>query len=207
MSTPLTHGHALALAACCLAVGLLGGCGEEDLPDGVAAEVGDHAITQAAVKRAAVGTVAIRHSAETMPPYLPGDVEGCVAAKRSQAADATPTDLRQRCEQIRDRQEAAALGLLIRGQWYRLEAEKQGVAIPAESKGARWSADHAGVKIKYLLGVSEAYLLQFKLISRLVKGRTGGASERVIADYNARLGSDYRDDTVCADDHDVPECE
>lgn len=200
--------HAVRLAAlCCLATGMLGGCGDEDLPDGAVAKVRDHAITKAEVERAVVGQLAIRHSAQSMPPYLPADIAGCVAAQSKRPAEegTARDELQRRCEQARDQQEAAAQRVLIRGQWYKLDAEKRGMAIPTTRKNAAAAAAHAGVKPEYLQGVIQGVLLQFRIASQRSTDQAR-FSKASLAKYNARLRDDYRDDTVCADGHDVPEC-
>src|ERR1044072_8223880 len=69
-----------------LVVGAFVGCGQEQLPEGAAArKVQDHVIAEGGVKRAVVGQIAMRHSTATMPPYLPADLEGCVATQSRRA--------------------------------------------------------------------------------------------------------------------------
>ena len=123
----------------CLFAGWVGiaalalGCGEDpDLPAGAAARVGDHVVTQSSVNHAAVGRVAINHSAETAPPYWPTDLKGCLATlgKRSGNRGAGSDDVEQRCERQRDRARIGALRLLIQGRWYELEARRRGISIP-----------------------------------------------------------------------------
>lgn len=207
------HRTALLIALCALVACSLGGCGDDDpgadLPAGVVAKVRDHAITQDALDRATVGRLALRHSAATMPSYLPADIAGCVKSIEDEPAskDASREELQQRCEQARDRQQAAALRLLIQGRWYRLNAEQRGVSIPAEQKGAAASvAAHAGVKAAYVRELVEGVQLQFVIGGRLTEGHPGGDPKKLLAGYKERLDSEYGNDTVCADDHQVPEC-
>ena len=212
MRSPLKR-VAWLVALCALGASSLGGCGDDDpgadLPAGVVAKVRDHAITQDALDRATVGRLALRHSAATMPPYLPADIAGCVKSVEDEPAskDASREELQQRCEQARDRQQAAALRLLIQGQWYRLDAEQRGVSVPAEQKAAAASvAAHAGVKTAYVRELVESIQLKFVIGTRLTEGRSGGDPKKLLASYDERLDSEYGDDTVCADDHQVPEC-
>lgn len=196
---------AYVIACVGLLGGLAGGCGDDepDLPADAAAKVRDHVIATAAVERATVGQLAIRHSASTMPPYLPTDIDGCIAAKREQASR---EELQERCERERDRHEQAALQLLIRGQWYRLEAQRRGIKVPTDLQASRAAAAHAGVDTAALRGVTEAYLLQLRFESQSASKGATRSPKQAIASYNDRLRSEYQDDTVCADGYDIPEC-
>lgn len=151
-------------------LGLLlgGGCGDEtDLSSGVLAEVAGRDITQAAVDRVMVGTLAIGRTAETMPAYSPSDVNGCVAAD---VARATPpmsrAERRQRCERRRERRADAALRLLIQGRWYALEAKRRGLAVPTTRGQARVAGASAGVETEDLLAVTRIRLLRDQLAPR-----------------------------------------
>lgn len=165
-----------------LAAALFGGCGEKQLPDDVAAKVRDRVITKAAVRRAVVGQIAMKHSAKTMPPYLPTDAEACVATlgKRPIAGNPSRAELRQRCEGERDRLEAAALRFLIKGEWYRLDRKRRGASIPTGRSTARWASAHAGVGVENLRGVAGIYLLKIGIAQRIVP-RLQSPSEAEIA--------------------------
>jgi hypothetical protein len=198
------------VTACAIAAAAVSGCGDEsqELPDGVAAKVRNHAITQEAVDRAMVGQLALKHSAQSMPAYMPADIDGCVASfeDRPGSKGVDSDELRQRCEQARDRQEDAALRLLIKGRWYLLDAERQGIANPVNGKAAAQVAAHAGVKTRFVRDVVEGVQLQYLIGTRLAERNQGGNLEKLIARYNDRLRSEYQDDTICSEDHEVPEC-
>src|ERR1044072_3237902 len=151
--------------AAILALIAFSGWDSSELPDNVAAQVGDPEITTAAIDRAAVGRIAIGHSAATMPAYLPTDVKRCVAVlRRRSGGDAfRPSMLKRRCERQRNRHRVAALRLLIQGQWYMLEARDLGVDIPTVRGSARVASEHAGVDPADIGGVIRAYLLRSTL--------------------------------------------
>lgn len=189
MSPPLPGRAGLAFGLVAFSVLAAGpiGCGETDLPDGVVAQVADRAITAQDVRRAMVGQIAMRHSRVTMPPYLPGDVPGCVATrrKRPSAEGASVEGLRQRCEEEGDRRESAALRFLIKGEWYRLDAKQRGESIPTDRKLALWASAHAGVRIENLRGVAGIYALRLRLSERLIRRAPTPSSAQVEKYYRA----------------------
>lgn len=194
------------------ATGLLGGCGsgddDRDLPDDAVAAVAGRPITDAQLQRAVVGAIAIKHSTRTMPAYLPADIDGCVADRRTRpdGRDRSEDELEAACERERDRHEAAALSLLIRRQWYRLEAKRYGLPIPTARQAAARAAAHAGVQAEDLQEVTETRLMQLGLATRLAPKQAASSAEAALAGVDAQLASRYRDRTVCADDRRVPEC-
>jgi hypothetical protein len=202
-----------------LAVAAFAGCGDEQgsdgaaqLPDGTVAKVGDRVLTEEAVRRAVVGEIAMKRSARSMPPYLPADIDGCVAAKsRLRAAQvASRGELRRRCERDLDRHELRALRGLIRGEWYRLEYERRGTPMPTTRGTVRWASEHAGVDAAYLRDVAPLYALRLEVLQRLArkhpKDSEGTFAQRGLDAYERELRARYGDDTVCARRYRVPEC-
>lgn len=160
------HWCALAYACCALVSLSSSACGEsdEELPPGVAARVADRTVSTSALDRAAIGAIAIEHSAATVPPYWPVDVEGCMASKRkTQASSVSAQRLRERCNAERKRARAHALSLLIQGRWYELEARRRGIEIPTTTKQADFAANHARTDSKNLVDVARIYTLRLQL--------------------------------------------
>lgn len=141
------------------AVGIvLGGCGEEDLPDGVAAEVHGRSVSEAAIDHAVVGRIAIKNSAGSLPPYWPADIKGCIQAKTDGRASVPSLEqAKARCQQDHARHRVAALRFLIQGGWYQLEARKRGLRLPPVAKGVRAASRHAGVQAADMRDVVRAF--------------------------------------------------
>lgn len=163
---PRLLGGLLALAGVVAAISAGCGSGDDELPAGAAAQVRGYVISEAAVRRAVVGRIASRHSTFTMPPYLPADIEGCVAVESKRQSRA-PEELRRRCVQDRERREADALSFLILGRWYWLDARERGIPIPAERPVAAGAAAHAGVDPKYLRGLTLGLILRGRVFRRV----------------------------------------
>ncbi len=182
LRTPL-----VLVSLCGLAVATLGACGDQQLPDGAAAKVDDQIVTRAAVQRAVVGQIAMRHSKASMPPYLPADISGCVRVRRKAAAARNMSDaeIRRRCVQSRERREAAALQLLIKGQWYRRDAQRRGVPVPTDRRAAAVASVHAGVDVENLRGVAAVYLMRIGLAKRLSAKAPKGSDAQIAAYYEA----------------------
>ncbi len=146
-----------------VAVVLLG-CGEKELPAGIVAQVEERPITQAQLGHAMIGRLA-PSSGRVSRPYQPGDVEGCIAAeRRGSDADLDPKAARLRCSEQRDRDQRAALRLLIQGRWYALEAKRRGMAIPTFHGFARVWGTNAGVDPKNMYEVTEFSALRVRLV-------------------------------------------
>ena len=155
-----------SIAIAGLALAISSGCDgsdKSDLPSGIAARVGDGVITEAAVRHAVIGQVAVRHSEENQPPYWASDVQGCVRtrAARSSSAAVSREELERQCRQDRDRARVAALRLLIQGRWYRLEARRRGVApLPVKQEYVVRASLHSGVQPRDLADVIKIFGLR-----------------------------------------------
>lgn len=151
-----------ALFACVLLAGVvvtaLGGCGDDDLPAGVAAEVRGRSITEKAIDHAVIGRIAIGTSSKSPPAYWPADIEGCVEAARRESVDGpSRTEAEAACKRAHARHRIAALRLLIHGEWYQLEARRRGLRLPSAAAGARAASMHAGVTQADMRDVARAF--------------------------------------------------
>lgn len=167
-----------------LGSGLATGCGEDEPFEGALAQVRDNAITRTDVERAMVGQLARRHSAATMPPYLPTDLKGCVTIRRKRSTEDL-SEIERRCGQERDEGELAALRFLIHSQWYELEAHRRGIAIPTGKEAALSLSSHAGVDVSDVLAITTAAQLELALLPQGPADEPALSSERVTAYYRA----------------------
>ena len=178
-----------------LAVGAslaLFGCGsdETNLPDGVVAQVGDQTITWAALDHATVGRKVIGRTTPGAPAFWPADVKGCVRTLSArQSASGVPRDvIRQRCERLRERERAAALRVLIQGEWYVREARKRKLDVRVPKDGLVATSREAGVEPADLADVARAYLLRPQLVPEVLS-----QSPRFSAATVARYFEAHRD--------------
>lgn len=180
-------GSSALLAALAIASGCSGGDEAKDLPAGGVAQVGTTVITRAELDRATVGAAAIRRSARAKPPYWASDVRGCVVTqrKRSVGEGMSDAELKQRCEQERDRAHAAALRLLIQGQWYEREARRRGISIATTDAIVRERSAHSGVRPAELAGVIRAYTARLLVLPKPPTTPPSFSSDEIASYYRS----------------------
>ncbi len=107
-----------------------GGSGNSDLPEGLAAKVGDQPISEAAVQAQLRYYYKERRS--SLAASGPPNYEGCVKAKRDSGVADSANTLQKGCSAEYDSARAQELGALIYAEWLRRELRRRGLDLERE---------------------------------------------------------------------------
>jgi hypothetical protein len=110
----------------------MGGCSDDDrkadeLPDGIAAKVGDTLIRESAVRAQLDITYAPRQG--DAQSFGPPDYRACVATKGKPESQAQARDLRRQCAFEYKVDRAQVVNTLVRSEWLKREARRLGIDL------------------------------------------------------------------------------
>jgi parvulin-like peptidyl-prolyl isomerase len=129
MSFPWSRYTSVSVSMLALAAAAIGGCGgddgSDDLPDGVAARVGEHVIRESAVRAQLNRSYA--ETGQSLKAMGPPHYQACVDANLALVQDQPKKELVKRCKSSYEVARAQVVNAFVHEQWLRREAQRRGV--------------------------------------------------------------------------------